>query len=513
MIQYLLTRAHIICVMETHSRKIFGTQLRRANSLQEKLSWDSCKDSSASTFYLESIDCKLRVVTTVHSRNRSAMKYRQDICRQLLSSRSMLALLATFFLWRTRSVAADQWQLLWNEEFDSDGLDSTCWNHEVGFLGFNAEFQTYTDRPENVRVENGKLHVSAIRDVNAEVGYTSGRINTMNKVQIKYATVEASIKIPDMKLGLWPAFWTLGQDYELAGWPAAGELDIMELGQKQGASIGLGSQRVLTAMHWDAMGNYMVEFAFLDAPEDLSQAFHTYKMEWQPGYVAMFVDDVIVKRYDISNITLWDSPELHQFHFLLLNVAVAGHFTCCEYGFELNAFPNGTAWTMEVDYVRVYGNQFTEIILPDGVPTPAPASGTLDVSTDPPTSFWYQTESPSTPIPSLPLTIIPTRRVDSGDLVTGLPTSSATAQASSFDTSDNTDSPLMVERAGVDPSNTLANPQPIAHASSTESTAVEVSSVRDSSPSPINSSAGSSLPSGRHLKWPLTATVACYFLL
>jgi Glycosyl hydrolases family 16 len=452
----------------------------------------------------------------MNRRNYSAMKHRENMCYQPLSYRSMFILLATFALLRAPSADADEWQLLWSEEFDNDGLDSTFWNHEVGLLGFNAEFQTYTDSPDNVRVEDGKLHVSAVRDGSAQVGYTSGRINTMNKVQIKYATVEASIKIPDMKLGLWPAFWTLGQDYERAGWPYAGEFDIMEMGQKEGASMGLGNRRVVTAMHWDAMGNYMVDFAHLDAPDDLSQAFHTYKMEWQPGYVAMFVDDVLVKRYEImASVTQWDCPELHQFHFLLLNLAVAGHFTCCDYGFELNDFPDRTAWTMEVDYVRVYGNQFTEIILPEEVSTPASATVTPDAQTDPPTTFVYQTGSPSTPTPSLSVTSLQTAFAtsdDFGDLATSLPTSSVTAQPSSLDTSDNTDSSVLVERAGIDPSQPIANPSPISSASSTENIAIDVSSTEDTPSSPINSSTESSFQSHLHLKWSFAAA-ACFFML
>ncbi|CAB9503836.1 Beta-glucan synthesis-associated protein (SKN1) [Seminavis robusta] len=352
----------------------------------------------------------------------------------------------TFVVADTINANNDEWQLLWSEEFDGDSLDDTFWNIRTGFLGFNSEFQTYTDHPENIRVQDGKLHISAVRDSSAQVGYTSGRVNTMDKMQLKFATVETSIKIPDMKLGLWPAFWTLGQDYPQVGWPKAGELDIMELGQKQGGAAGLGNHRVISALHWDAMGQYVYEDAILDVPYDLSQGFHTYKMEWQPDYVAMYIDGRQIGRFSIGScFTLWDCPELHQFHFLVLNVAVAGQFTCCEYGFEPNAFPNGTAWTMEVDYVRVYGNEHTEVILPDGVtiqtraPSPAPSPNPTKKPTtyitlspvassrpltSPPTKATTSTTSPTSIAPTaLPSSIGTTTLSPTLPLVTGTPTS------------------------------------------------------------------------------------------
>ena len=105
-------------------------------------------------------------------------------------------------------------------------------NHKAGLLGYNTKFQIYTEHPGNMMLQGGKLHLRIICDLNAEVGYTSRRINSINKVQIKFEMVDDSIKTLDIRLGLWPAFWALGHDFEQAGWPAAGEIHIMEMGQK-----------------------------------------------------------------------------------------------------------------------------------------------------------------------------------------------------------------------------------------------------------------------------------------
>ena len=129
----------------------------------------------------------------------------------------------TYFIltWSLLVTGEDGWTLLWSDEFDQDGfLNSSVWTPRTGFLGYNGEFQTYTDSPENLRVEGGKLHITALK---SSQGYTSARINTMNKLKTKYSMIEASIKIPPMQIGLWPAMWTLGDSYSQGvPWPASG---------------------------------------------------------------------------------------------------------------------------------------------------------------------------------------------------------------------------------------------------------------------------------------------------
>jgi len=313
-------------------------------------------------------------------RSTTSAGYCSSICMALIISASVVAAATT----PTSALPNDEWQLLWSDEFDDNNNNErsrpsdSFWNTRVGFLGFNGEFQTYTDSLENnVYVEDGKLHLAAQRDSTAQVGYTSGRINTLDKVRVQYATIEASIKIPDMKLGLWPAWWTMGHNYPYVGWPKAGEIDIMELGQGEGSSMGLGNHRVLSAMHWDAYGSYANEVGHLDVPQDLSLDFHKYKVVWQPDYITTYVDDIPIYQMKIDYcFHLWDCQEFHQYHYLILNVAVGGGFTCCDYGFDLNNYPNGTSWTMQVDYVRVYGNKYTKIMVANDDSTTAAGSTT-----------------------------------------------------------------------------------------------------------------------------------------
>jgi len=98
----------------------------------------------------------------------------------------------------------------------------------------NAELEFYTDRPENARIEGGILVIEARREQFGNREYTSARLKTQGLGSWKYGRVEARIQIPRGQ-GLWPAFWMLGDNIANVGWPACGEIDIMEnIGKEPG---------------------------------------------------------------------------------------------------------------------------------------------------------------------------------------------------------------------------------------------------------------------------------------
>ncbi|KAL3937194.1 MAG: hypothetical protein SGBAC_007645 [Bacillariaceae sp.] len=250
--------------------------------------------------------------------------------------------------------------LVFAEEFNTgDQPNPNIWTYDLGDWGWgNAEIQRYTNTRENVQVANGKLVITAIRR-GSEI--TSGRIKTLNKFTFKYGRVEASIKVPDLRNGLWPAFWTLGNNFPVIGWPKCGEIDIMEMGNDAPGNPIL-NQRVGSAAHWfhdpDGRATYGL---YLDAGEDLTRGFHTYSMEWTPSMIATFVDGKQIWAMDISTqqCPAEKCSEFHDFHFFLLNLAVGGTYT----GGLLNVnqitapFPA----RYEIDYVRLYANQWTEV--------------------------------------------------------------------------------------------------------------------------------------------------------
>jgi beta-glucanase (GH16 family) len=234
----------------------------------------------------------------------------------------------------------------WNDEFDGDAIDNSKWTYDIGTgaSGWgNNEKEYYTDRKENAYVKDGVLHIRAQKEDYEGSKYTSARMLTKGKFTFKYGTVEARIALPTGK-GIWPAFWMLGENFDTVGWPACGEIDIIEAVNIENKIYGTnhwanGSEY---ATYGNNTGNYRDQKYELDITQ-----FHTYKFTWDEKYIRMFVDDFMYHEILIEDNT-GDTEEFHKPFFFLLNVAVAGNWP----GFEVDdtQFPN----EMLVDYIRVY---------------------------------------------------------------------------------------------------------------------------------------------------------------
>lgn len=263
---------------------------------------------------------------------------------------------------RERNRGLENEDLIFAEEFDYVGRlgpNPDLWTYDVGGWGWgNSELQHYTNSPENVEIsQDGKLIIRAIREGNS---FTSGRIKTLNKFTFKYGRVEASIKVPNLKDGLWPAFWTLGNNFPVVGWPACGEIDIMEMGHG-GDTNRLMNRRVGSAAHWEhGSGQYATYYDYLTMSEDLSQGFHTFSLEWTPEMITTFVDGQQVWAMDISESQCPSEKcsEFHSHHFFLLNLAIGGSYTGLMTPSQITApFPA----EYEIDYIRLYSNEWTEV--------------------------------------------------------------------------------------------------------------------------------------------------------
>ena len=256
-------------------------------------------------------------------------------------------------------------QVIWSDEFNSGSApDSSVWTAETGGGGWgNSEMQVYTSDPANVRVEGGNLIITAIATP-ASKGrpgsqtFTSARIKTEDKLTFKYGTIEARIKIPDLADGLWPAFWTLGNNFSSVGWPDCGELDILEMGYADAIAAGVVNRRVGSTAHWDYQGSYAFYTLAYDAASDIAGDgnWHTIRMEWTPTLIETFIDGNWVWAFDISNPSSFSGEEFHQHHFITLNLAVGGSLTGITTSSDITA-PSPAEYM--VDWIRISDNGFT----------------------------------------------------------------------------------------------------------------------------------------------------------
>ncbi len=234
------------------------------------------------------------------------------------------------------------WVMAWQDEFDDTELDLKNWTFDIGGGGWgNQEWEAYTDRSENVRVEDGMLVIEARREEELIGGreYSSTRIKTQGLHAWQYGRVEARIQLPYGQ-GIWPAFWMLGEDIE-NNWPACGEIDIMEF-------IGNEPDQIYATVHGpgysggDGVGSSLT----VPSAESLKNDFHVYAIEWEKNEIRWYFDD-----QEYFNVTAEDVPAEWVFDhpfFIILNVAVGGEWP--GYPDVTTVFPQ----FMYVDYVRVY---------------------------------------------------------------------------------------------------------------------------------------------------------------
>ena len=248
------------------------------------------------------------------------------------------------------SGSTGEWQLTWSDEFDGpDGTapDSSRWAFDLGGGGWgNNELQTYTDRRENAVIRGGALVIHAARETftggdGIRRDYTSARLKTLGRFTQAYGRFEARIRIPRGQ-GIWPAFWMLGQDITTAGWPACGEIDVME-------NIGREPAIVHGTIHGPGYsGGQGIGAAFTSPGGPFAEDFHVFAVEWEAQAMRWYVDGALFQTRTPANLPAGSRWVFDHPFFLLLNVAVGGNWPGSPDA--TTAFPQ----EMLVDWVRVY---------------------------------------------------------------------------------------------------------------------------------------------------------------
>lgn len=250
----------------------------------------------------------------------------------------------------TTPTTTKEWVLTWSDEFNvADGTapDAAKWQFETNGNGYgNNEIEYYTSRPVNARQEGGNLVIEARKETytgsdGVTRDYTSARLNSAVKFEQTYGKFEARIKMTSGQ-GIWPAFWLLGNDIGTAGWPACGEIDIME-------NIGKEPSIVHGTLHGPGYNRELSLGGSYTLPSGkFADDFHTFAVEWEPDEIRFYVDGNLYETRTKAQIPsggrwVFDHP-----FFVILNVAVGGDWP---------GNPDATTvfpQRLLVDYVRVY---------------------------------------------------------------------------------------------------------------------------------------------------------------
>jgi PKD repeat protein len=227
--------------------------------------------------------------------------------------------------------------LIWADEFDISGNPNPSnWTFEIGAGGWgNNELQYYTNRSQNATVSGGMLKITAIKENFNGSPYTSARLITKDKFDFKYGRVEIRAKLPAGG-GTWPALWMLGSDISSVGWPACGEIDIME-------HRGNDPNKIHGTIHYPGRsgGNPVTNTT---TATNVSTTFHVYKCDWSASSIKIYVDDNLY-----FNVPNTQAIPFNKNFFLIVNIAMGGTF-----GGPVD--PAFTSSSMEIDYIRVFSN-------------------------------------------------------------------------------------------------------------------------------------------------------------
>ncbi len=233
--------------------------------------------------------------------------------------------------------------LAWQDEFDGSTLNSTNWSHETG-TGDNGwgnnELQYY--RPQNTTLQDGFLVITAKKESFGGKEYTSSRIITKDKRQFRYGRIDIRAAMPKGQ-GMWPALWMLGSNFSTVGWPACGEIDIMEMIGGNGRE-----KTVHGTVHWQNDGSH-AQFGgeYSLSSGTLADKFHVFSIIWDAQSIRWLIDD---QEYHVIDTTPAQLDEFRRSFFFIFNVAVGGNWPGSP---DSNtSFPQH----MIVDYVRVFQN-------------------------------------------------------------------------------------------------------------------------------------------------------------
>lgn len=241
---------------------------------------------------------------------------------------------------------------LFKDDFDS--FNENVWTketHEPAWV--NQELQAYD--PAYVSIgKDGDKSVLILTAERKGDKFFSGRVNSQGKKNFKYGKIEASIKLPKTANGLWPAFWMMGDNDK--HWPQCGEIDILEMGERNGIITGTSETYINSAIHYgtDENAGHRQEFHATNFVYSLQDGgYHTYSLDWNENSLTIAIDGIKFRSFDISLVS-----GRHEYFqdscYILFNLAVGGAFPGITNIDEITALKDGEKASMYIDWVKIY---------------------------------------------------------------------------------------------------------------------------------------------------------------
>jgi beta-glucanase (GH16 family) len=279
------------------------------------------------------------------------MSYNHDLVfpqpyKSVLRPLAVVAMVA-ISLWLSNVALADT-NIVWSDEFNGTSIDTTKWTFETGNNGGwgNQELEYYTGRTNNAYVSNGILHIVAQQESFGGESFTSARMKTEGLYSKTFGIFEWRAKLPGGSY-MWPALWMLGANFPTVGWPACGEIDVVEYNGTT-PTFSQGS------LHWGTSGEISKTAKYPFVSPDSVTNWHIYDLVWNLNSIKFLVDGNLYETQTVG------SPFNAPF-FLIMNLAVGGNYVGTPSVATIEAattFPQ----EMQVDYVRVYDNTAPMVI-------------------------------------------------------------------------------------------------------------------------------------------------------
>ncbi len=243
----------------------------------------------------------------------------------------------------TTPVSYEGYQLVWNDEFDGDQINTNNWVFETGdgcpgLCGWGNNEQQYY-REQNAWVEDGLLTIEARQESYAGKNYTSARMKTQRKKSFQYGRIDIRALLPEGQ-GLWPALWMLGESIASVGWPSCGEIDMMEMVGGNGRE-----NTVHGTLHWNNNGHAYTGNGYTLSSGTFTDEYHVFSIIWDESTIKWYVNDI---QFGVIDITSSHMTEFHDSFFFIFNIAVGGNWPGNPN--DQTVFPQ----QMKVDYIRVF---------------------------------------------------------------------------------------------------------------------------------------------------------------